>query len=72
MLWGIGVSAVVMASVWELWLLHGSRLDVLSISAVYSDSMGVFINLIYLLVCLFFLTYLSLAILMVSCYEIVL
>ena len=74
MLWGIGVSAVGIASVWEQWLLHGSRFweeGGLSISAVHSDSLGVVINFIYLLVCLVFRAYLSLAILIASFYEIV-
>ena len=45
----------------------------LSISAVHSDSLEEVINVIYLLVCLLlFCAYLSLAILMASCYEIVL
>ena len=62
-----------MASVWDQWLLRGSRLWEDDISAVHSDSLRVVINFIYLLVCfvVLFHAYLSLAILMASCYEIV-
>ena len=50
------------------------RMEVLSISAVHSDSLVVVIKFIYLLVCfvVVFRAYLSLAILMASCYELVL
>ena len=49
------------------------RMEVLRISAVHSDSLGSVINCICLLVCFFvFRAYLSLAILVASCYEIVL
>ena len=72
-----------LGSVQWAWLLFGSsgcsvapgsgRMEVLSISAVHSDSLGAVIKFIYLLVCFcFFCGYLSLAILMAPCYEIVL
>ena len=62
-----------MASVWEQWLLRGSRSWEDGIAAVHSDSLRVVSNFIYLLVCfvVIFHAYLSLAILMASCYEIV-
>ena len=66
-----------------VWLLFGNngcsvapgsgRMEVLSISVAHSNSLGAVINFINLLVCCcFFHADLSLAILMASCYEIVL
>ena len=57
MLWGVGVSAVGMASVLEQWLLHGSRFwedrGAQHICCAFGLPGGSY-QFIYLLVCLFF------------------
>ena len=74
--WGVGVSAVGMASIWEQWLLHGSRLWEDGGAQHFCGAFGLpgggyqFYLFIGLFCC--FRAYLSLAILMASGYEIVL